>query len=49
MKKLLQNVFCHRTIEVVDAPTGRKEKATYIMLFGLSLSISYKALQNEKL
>lgn len=44
MKKLLQNIFCYRTIDVVDAQTGQKQKATYLMLFGLPLSINYKTL-----
>lgn len=42
MKKILQKIFCHRTIEVVDAPTGEKQKATYLMLFGLPINITYK-------
>lgn len=42
MRKLLQNVFCHKTIDVTDATNGKKEKATYCMLFGLTLNIIYK-------
>ncbi|WP_395974195.1 hypothetical protein [Chryseobacterium cucumeris] len=42
MKKFLQTIFCHKTIDVIDAPTGQKQKATYIMLFGFQLNIIYK-------
>lgn len=44
MKKLLQTIFSHKTIDVVDATTGESQKATYVMLFGLSLRIFYKTL-----
>lgn len=44
MKKLLQNIFYHRTIDVIDASTGQKEKATYFILFGLSVNITYKSI-----
>lgn len=44
MKKLFQTIFSHKTIDVVDATTGEKQKATYVMLFGLSLSINYKSI-----
>jgi hypothetical protein len=43
MKNFLHCIFCYRTIKVTDAITGQKEKATYIMLFGLLLTIIYKA------
>lgn len=42
MKKLFQSIFCHRTIDVTDAKTGQKEKATYLMLLGLPINITYK-------
>lgn len=42
MKKLLQAIFCYRTIPVIDASTGKKEKATYNMWFGLPIKITYK-------
>lgn len=44
MKKLFQTIFSHKTIDVVDATTGEKQKATYVMLFGLSLNITYKTI-----
>lgn len=44
MKKLLQNILCYRSIDVTDATTGKKEKATYFMVLGLSISITYKAV-----
>lgn len=43
MKKFLQNIFSHKTIDVVDATTGEQQKATYVMLFGLPLNINYKS------
>ncbi|GGG47304.1 hypothetical protein [Epilithonimonas arachidiradicis] len=43
MKKLFQTVFSHKTIDVVDATTGKKEKATYLMLFGASIDVKYKS------
>jgi hypothetical protein len=42
MKKIFQSIFCHKTIDVVDAENGQKQKATYIMLFGATLNIIYK-------
>ncbi len=42
MKKFLQAIFCHRTIDVRDAETGRKEKATYRMILGLNFKTTYK-------
>lgn len=44
MKKFLQTIFSHKTIDVVDATTGEPQKATYVMLFGLSASVTYKSL-----
>lgn len=44
MKKIFQSIFSHKTIDVVDADTGKKEAATYFMFFGLSLKISYKSI-----
>ncbi|WP_241279712.1 hypothetical protein [Chryseobacterium cucumeris] len=43
MKKVFQMFFSHQTIEVTDAPTGKKQTATYFMLFGLPLTIIYKS------
>lgn len=42
MKKLFQTIFSHKTIDVIDATTGEKQKATYVMLLGLSININYK-------
>lgn len=42
MKKLIQNVFSYKKIDVVDACSGQKQKATYFLLFGLTLNIIYK-------
>lgn len=42
MKKLLQMVFSYKKINVVDAKTGKQEEATYFMLFGITLNITYK-------
>lgn len=44
MKKLLQTIFSHKTIDVVDATTGENQKATYVMLFGLALKPTYKSI-----
>lgn len=32
MKKLIQSIFCYKTIAVTDAMNGGKEKATYCLL-----------------
>ncbi len=42
MKKLLHTIFCHRTIDVIDTRTGQKQKATYFLLFGFTINITYK-------
>ncbi len=42
MKKFLQAIFCHSTIEVTDATSGKKEKATYYLFFGFPAVITYK-------
>jgi len=42
MKKLIQSIFCYKTISVTDAYNGAKEKATYSLLFGLTILIRYK-------
>ncbi|WP_262711396.1 hypothetical protein [Chryseobacterium mulctrae] len=42
MKKLLQTIISYRTIPVIDAENGQKQQATYLMLFGITMSISYK-------
>ena len=42
MKKLFQNVFSYKVIDVVDANNGQKQQATYFMLFGLRFNIIYK-------
>lgn len=42
MKKILQTVFCHKTIDVIDANSGKNQKATYFMVFGITLNITYK-------
>lgn len=42
MRKLLQNVFSYKTIDVVDANNGQKQEATYFMLLGLTFNITYK-------
>ena len=44
MKKLLQNIISHRTIEVTDATTSQKQKATYFMLLGLAVNVTYKTI-----
>lgn len=44
MKKLLLAIFCHRTIEVRDALTYRRESATYYMIFGFNFKITYRSL-----
>ncbi len=43
MKKMLQMIFCHKKIEVIDAETGRKEIATYKIILGIFFKISYKS------
>ncbi|MDR6919391.1 MULTISPECIES: hypothetical protein [Chryseobacterium] len=42
MKKILQTLFCHKKIEVIDAKTGRKEIATYKIILGIFFKISYQ-------
>jgi hypothetical protein len=42
MKKILQSIFCYRTIEVTDVSTATKEKATYFLLLGLAVIVTYK-------
>nr|WP_315032505.1 hypothetical protein [uncultured Chryseobacterium sp.] len=42
MKKLLQTLFCHKEIDVIDAKTGRKEIATYNIILGIFFKIKYK-------
>lgn len=42
MKKLIQNVISYKTIPVTDAKSGKCEEATYFMLFGLTVNITYK-------
>ncbi|WP_277619856.1 hypothetical protein [Chryseobacterium angstadtii] len=42
MKKILQNLFCHRKIDVVDAKTGNKETASYRIILGIFFIIRYK-------
>ncbi|WP_312395647.1 hypothetical protein [Chryseobacterium sp.] len=42
MKKLLQTIISHKTIPVTDAENGKKQQATYLMVFGITLHISYK-------
>ena len=42
MRKLFQNVFSYKTIDVVDANNGQKQEATYFMLLGLTFNITYK-------
>lgn len=37
-----QYLFYHTTIDVVDSSTGKKEKATYNVLFGFILKIKYR-------
>ncbi len=44
MKKLFQKIVSHKTINVVDATTGEHQKATYIMLFGLALNVTYRPM-----
>ncbi len=41
MKKLIQKIFCYKTIDVTDVNSGKIEKATYYMLFGLTINIKY--------
>lgn len=42
MRKLIQTIISHKTIPVTDAENGQKQQATYFMLFGLTINISYK-------
>ncbi|MEC3876165.1 MULTISPECIES: hypothetical protein [Chryseobacterium] len=42
MKKLIQNVFSYKKIDVTDANSGQSQEATYFMLFGLTVNITYK-------
>lgn len=42
LRKLLQNIYCHRSLPVIDPSTGKKEIAIYNMWFGLPTKIAYK-------
>lgn len=42
LRKLLQKLFYHTTIDVVDPKTGMSQKATYNILLGFILFIKYK-------
>lgn len=44
MKKILQQLFSHKTIQVVDAKTGKPEIATYSHFLGFPLKPTYKPL-----
>ncbi|OBW40840.1 hypothetical protein AB670_02791 [Chryseobacterium sp. MOF25P] len=48
MKKLLQNIFCYKNIEVTDANTGRKEIAQYRMILGFPFKITYAPVDTSK-
>lgn len=43
MRKLLQQIFSHKSIPVVDADTGKNEIATYKHFLGFPLKITYTA------
>ncbi|MEN5306960.1 hypothetical protein ABE425_05550 [Chryseobacterium cucumeris] len=42
IRKFIQFLYYHTTIDVVDAKTGKAQKATYNILFGLIWFIKYK-------
>lgn len=42
MKKMIHSIFCYKTLLVTDADTGKKEKATYSLLFGLTIRVIYQ-------
>ncbi len=42
MRKILQTLFCHKKIDVIDAKTGRKETATYKIILGIFFKITYQ-------
>lgn len=42
IRKFIQFLYYHTTIDVVDAKTGKAQKATYNILFGLILFVKYK-------
>ncbi|WP_262485508.1 hypothetical protein [Chryseobacterium vrystaatense] len=42
MKKIIQMLFCHKEIDVIDAKTGKKEKAVYKIILGVFFRIRYR-------
>ncbi|SHF86770.1 hypothetical protein SAMN05443633_107171 [Chryseobacterium arachidis] len=42
MKKILQILFCHKEIKVIDPKTGKKEIANYQIILGVFFRISYR-------
>lgn len=42
MKKLIHSIFCYKTLEVRDAESGEKQRATYSLLFGFPITIKYQ-------